>query len=237
MTQRSALTGAPIRHNQWDQLAGALGCPVNGAWIIQPPPTGPAAKVPRCASGMMLTTDGNDLKCLAWTGSWTGAASNPSAVGAVSAMSCVIGAASAHGASGRTSCNQPVRHEQSLETDHQQAALRCGASALRCASLSSLVPVKTFCTPSRRPVGPLAPPTRRARLRSRYGGASAGRLARKHKTRAALDAQQLPGFSCGRGCPTPAVGIVRVGQNLSSLKERGPCQGGFWRALAECGRA
>ena len=43
--------------------------------------------------------------------------------------------------------------------------------------------VQNFCTVSRRPAGPLAPPTRRARLRSRwrsrYGGANAGRLARK----------------------------------------------------------
>jgi hypothetical protein len=39
--------------------------------------------------------------------------------------------------------------------------------------------VQTFCTASRRPAGPLAPPTRRARLRSRWrsrcGGANAGR--------------------------------------------------------------
>ena len=45
--------------------------------------------------------------------------------------------------------------------------------------------MRTFCTFSRRPAGPLAPPPRRARLRSRwrsrYGGASAGRLARKPK--------------------------------------------------------
>ena len=40
-------------------------------------------------------------------------------------MTRAICAASARGAPGRTSCNQPVRHEQSLETDHQQAALRC----------------------------------------------------------------------------------------------------------------
>ena len=31
---------------------------------------------------------------------------------------------------------------------------------------------------ARRPAGPLAPPPRRARLHSRYGGANAGRLAR-----------------------------------------------------------
>ena len=47
-------------------------------------------------------------------------------------------------------------------------------------------PVRTFCTVSRRPAGPLAPPTRRARRssrwRSRYGGANAGRLARRTQT-------------------------------------------------------
>ena len=53
-------------------------------------------------------------------------------------MTRAICAASARGAPGRTSCNQPVRHAQSLETDHQQEALRC--ASLR------FVPVKTFCT-------------------------------------------------------------------------------------------
>jgi hypothetical protein len=42
----------------------------------------------------------------AWTGSWTGALDNPSAVSAVNAMACVICAASALGARGRTSCKR-----------------------------------------------------------------------------------------------------------------------------------
>ena len=53
--------------------------------------------------------------------------------------------------------------------------------------------------------GPLAPPTRRARLRSRwrsrYGGASAGRLARIPWNLGRLDIQQLPGSAAKVECP------------------------------------
>ncbi len=70
---------------------------------------------------------------------------------------------------------------------------------------SSSASVRTFCTSSRRPAGPLAPPTRRARLRSRwrsrYGGASAGWLAQKAETLGVFDAQQARRFSCGAWCP------------------------------------
>ena len=74
--------------------------------------------------------------------------------------------------------------------------------------------------PRDRPDGPLAPPTRRARLHSRwcsrYGGANAGRLARKAESRAAFDVQQSPGFSRGQGgVHAPAAEIVRREQNLS----------------------
>ena len=41
----------------------------------------------------------------AWNGSWNGALDNPGAASAVNAMTCAVGAASAHGAQGRTSCN------------------------------------------------------------------------------------------------------------------------------------
>jgi hypothetical protein len=44
----------------------------------------------------------------AWNGSWNDAPDNPSAAGAVSAMTCAIIAASAHGARGRTSCKRQV---------------------------------------------------------------------------------------------------------------------------------
>jgi hypothetical protein len=44
----------------------------------------------------------------AWTGSWTGAPDNPSAANAASAMTCGIGAASAQGVRGRTSCKRQV---------------------------------------------------------------------------------------------------------------------------------
>jgi integrase len=44
----------------------------------------------------------------AWTGSWTGALDNSSAVSAVNATTCVICAASALGARGRTSCKRQV---------------------------------------------------------------------------------------------------------------------------------
>jgi hypothetical protein len=57
----------------------------------------------------------------AWNGSWNDAPNNPSAVGAFSAMTCAIGAASALGARGRTSCKRQV-----IESDpdgSQQAQL------------------------------------------------------------------------------------------------------------------
>jgi hypothetical protein len=41
------------------------------------------------------------------------------------------------------------------------------------------IPVRTFCTVSRRPGGPLAPPTRRARLRSRWRSRSGLALKRR----------------------------------------------------------
>ncbi len=80
--------------------------------------------------------------------------------------------------------------------------------------------VKTFCTVSRRPVGPLAPPPRRARLRSRwrfrYGGANAGRQARtawnpgrltysKFHLVGGTSLLPLPGLSRGRAEPVKAV--------------------------------
>ena len=69
------------------------------------------------------------------------------------------------------------------------------------------------------PTGPLAPPTRRARLRSRwrsrYGGASAGRLARRTGDfRAAVDRQQLPGAQ-PQGVHAPAAELSKAGQNPS----------------------
>ena len=71
--------------------------------------------------------------------------------------------------------------------------------------------MRTFCTVSRRPAGPLAPPTRRARLRSRWrsrsGGANAGRLARKDETSGRSTYSKF--HLCRRGVPAPAAGIVR----------------------------
>ena len=59
---------------------------------------------------------------------------------------------------------------------------------------------------SRRPHGPLAPPTRRARLRSRYGGTNAGRLARKARNAARLTYSK---FQSGQASLLPAAGIVQ----------------------------
>ncbi len=49
-----------------------------------------------------------------WNGSWNGGLSNPSSTGASGAITRAISAASGCGAPGRTSCNQPVRHERPL---------------------------------------------------------------------------------------------------------------------------
>ena len=48
----------------------------------------------------------------AWNGSWNDTPDNPSAVGAVSAMTCAMGAASAHGARGRTSCKRQCGEDE-----------------------------------------------------------------------------------------------------------------------------
>jgi len=73
--------------------------------------------------------------------------------------------------------------------------------------------VRTFCTSSRRPAGPLAPPTRRARLRSRYSGANAGRLARKIMKPGPPDMQKF--HLCRRDALLPLPGLSGAGQNLS----------------------
>jgi hypothetical protein len=80
-------------------------------------------------------------------------------------------------------------------------------------------PVRTFCTVSRRPTGPLAPPTRRARLRShwrsRYGGANAGWLARKAETFGPpMTYSSYPGVR-PRGVHAPAAELSKTGQNPS----------------------
>ena len=63
----------------------------------------------RALLAMLRTVAGQrDRAPRPWTGSWTGAPDNPSAVSAVSAMIRVVCAASAHGAGGRTSHNPPV---------------------------------------------------------------------------------------------------------------------------------
>ncbi len=78
--------------------------------------------------------------------------------------------------------------------------------------------VRTFCTVSRRPAGPHAPPTRRVRLRSRwrsrYGDANAGRLARKGEDfRAALTYSSYRGTAEGVMLPLPK--LSGAGQNPS----------------------
>jgi hypothetical protein len=110
----------------------------------------------------------------------------------------------------------------SLDTrlDNPLGHARC-ASAPRCPSVRALRPslrpqprVRTFCTFSGRPIGPLAPPPRRpgrhSRCRSRDGRANAGRLARKaQKRRAAIDVQAFNGIRAPGGGPCSRRGIVR----------------------------
>jgi hypothetical protein len=83
-----------------------------------------------------------------------------------------------------------------------------------------LVPVRTFCTVQGGPAGPRAPPTRRARRRSRYGGANAGRLARKHKPgRLRYSKFHL----CRQAVPAPAAGIVRgQAESVKAVCDRRP---------------
>jgi hypothetical protein len=70
-----------------------------------------------------------------WTGSWTDAPDNPSAVSAISAITRVIGAARAHGAWGRSSHNPPVvgssptRPPPSLSCDDTLLSAPCDPAA------------------------------------------------------------------------------------------------------------
>ena len=61
---------------------------------------------------------------VAWNGSWNDAPNNPSAAGAVSAITRAICAASAHGARGRTSCKRLANVElgaTTIEADTEQS--------------------------------------------------------------------------------------------------------------------
>jgi hypothetical protein len=82
--------------------------------------------------------------------------------------------------------------------------------------------VRTFCTVSRRPAGPLAPPPRRARLRSRYGGAHAGRLARKAKPCRPQSTEKFHGRSgFDKGTLAMAqIGLTRAGQKAARSRSQ-----------------
>jgi len=76
-------------------------------------------------------------------------------------MTRAIRAARAGGALSRTSCNQPVRHEQSLETDHQQEALRFVPVKTSCTSFKAARRAARAANMARTPQLPLALPQRR----------------------------------------------------------------------------
>ena len=58
----------------------------------------------------------------AWNGSWDDAQNNPSAAGAINAMTCVIVAASALGARGRTTCKRQVSGSNPLTGSRSDGA-------------------------------------------------------------------------------------------------------------------
>jgi hypothetical protein len=78
--------------------------------------------------------------------------------------------------------------------------------------------VRTFCTVSRRPAGPLAPPPRRpgrhSRCRSRDGRANAGRLARKGRRASGRNHPKVRGRAgCDKGTLAMAhIGLMRAGK-------------------------
>ena len=59
----------------------------------------------------------------AWNGSWDDAQNNPSAAGAVSAIAYAIGAASAHGGRGHTSCKRQVTSSTAIQVGHNHALI------------------------------------------------------------------------------------------------------------------
>jgi len=83
---------------QGDRRTGRVSCAIRPSRQV----AAPLRWVPAPRS---VTVMGHCLPS-AWNGSWNAVPDNPSATSAVIAMTCAIGAASAHGARGRTSCKR-----------------------------------------------------------------------------------------------------------------------------------
>jgi hypothetical protein len=97
----------------------------------------------------------------------------------------------------------------------------CRLSRLRDRAAGPMPPgsVRTFCTVSRRPAGPLAPLSRRQLGAHAFAPATAAPTPvgwrESIKTPAVFDVQQSPALAAGSRVPAPATDIVRVGQNPS----------------------
>jgi len=120
------MPGAPCRVGPPGPQPGAGAAGHDGAALIQVRPNSAVQRPVRLSCSTVLSDHGKlrrryggvcPLRSVtamdfcppsAWNGSWDGAPNNPSAVGAISAMDCAIGAASALGARGRTSCKRQV---------------------------------------------------------------------------------------------------------------------------------
>ena len=110
----------------------------------------------------------------------------------------------------------------------------CPIAALSLPYRCPIASVQSFCTGSRRPHGPLAPPTRRARRssrwRSRYGGANAGRLARKAKI---PRGRSQPGSSrAAAGFDKGTLAMAHIG--LTGAGRSQPDSPDSVRAIAPC---
>jgi hypothetical protein len=106
-----------IRPNSPAQWTQTVSCPVRPCRQVEVP-------LRRFRSLRSVTVMGHCLP-FAWNGSWNGALDNPSAASAVSAMTSAIGAASAHGARGRTSCKRQVSGSIPL-TGSQRSSVSAG---------------------------------------------------------------------------------------------------------------
>ena len=109
-----------------------MSCPVRPCRQVE---SAAAAGSGRYARSQLWTV------CLpsASNGSWHGAAENPSAVSAVSAMTCAISAASVHGARGRASCKRQASGSNPLTGSQVRpgsALLAPGSTSVGCITLT-----------------------------------------------------------------------------------------------------
>jgi hypothetical protein len=154
-----------------------------------------------------------------WTGSWTGSLDNPSAASAISAMICVIYAASAHGARGRTSHNPavigaspaaPLRSSQLRAPAF--AVSRVEAHVLHADDLLAFV------------LGDGVPDGHVVGGQVQFGGAGQGVVAGNGSARAGTGS-----LADGRSCAGPSIAAAAAGPRFPARTSPGSGRGGHSR--------